>query len=139
MKCFLAYRVTGEQPSELNKMLVGVKESLKEVGVESYCTVLDYKGNISKENKNAKEVMEHAFDEIGKSDFLFVIQTSEDKSEGMIMEVGYCIAKSIPVLVATRNDVRHTYLPDMGKATFKWDDLKNLQDIIKKFDYNKLI
>jgi nucleoside 2-deoxyribosyltransferase len=76
--------------------------------------------------KTAGEIMAHAFSVIDSSEFLFVILASEEKSEGMILEVGYCIAKGIPVIIAVKEGVKNTYLPEMGKKTFVWRDNQDL-------------
>jgi len=34
------------------------------------------------------------------SDLLLVLQDSEERSEGMLMEVGYALAKRMPMVVA---------------------------------------
>lgn len=82
--------------------------------------------------------MEHAFSIIDHSDMLFVILTSENRSEGVLIEAGYCIAKNIPVVVAVQSGVKHTYLPEMASKTFRWTDREDLQHQIETTDYSSL-
>ena len=44
----------------------------------------------------------------------------------MLIEVGYCLAKAIPIIVATKDDVTKTYLPELGEQVLRWHDLKDL-------------
>lgn len=74
--------------------------------------------------------MAHAFYVIDNSDILFVIQTSEERSEGMLMEVGYSIAKKKIIIVATKSGVHNTYLPTMGTIAFEWSNLEDLSEKI---------
>jgi len=138
MKTFISYRHTGEDQKSLEKLLVPIRSALQGVDVESYCTFFD-EDEFQDKSFGPKDIMYHAFSIIDKSDFLFVVQTSDSKSEGMLMEVGYCIAKSIPVVVATRDSVAYTYMPDMADLSFRWKDPKDLAQQIAKTDFSKLL
>lgn len=82
--------------------------------------------------------MAHAFSIIEKSDFIFVVQASDGKSEGMLMEVGFCIARGIPVVVATKEGLGYTYLPDMARIKLKWASVNELVQMIESTDLSKL-
>ena len=135
MKLFLAYRFTGEKKEDLEKILVTVRDSLQKNGVEVYCSFFDQETFASKKS-SARDIMDHAFSVLDKSDMLFVLQTSENKSEGLLMEVGYAIAKNIPIAVAIKEGVKNTYLPEMAGSVIRW---KNLQDLVKQVESLKLI
>ncbi|MEX2028059.1 MAG: nucleoside 2-deoxyribosyltransferase [Candidatus Curtissbacteria bacterium] len=138
MKAFIAYRFTGENPDELNKLMSAVCEALKAGGVEAYCTLFDSKELMDK-TAGAREIMDHAFSKIDESEFLFVLQTSENKSEGMLMEVGYCVAKNIPIVVASKEGFNNTYLPQMGSHTIAWSDTTDLQEKIRSTNFRKIV
>lgn len=137
MKAFLAYRHTGESLKNLEHLLGDVRDALAVSGIDAYCTFFD-EAEFQNKSLNARQIMEHAFEMIDTRDLLFVIQTSENKSEGMLMEVGYCVAKSIPIVVAVRSDVRHTYLPEMGDIVISWKDIDDLHKQIKNTDFSVL-
>lgn len=137
MKTFIAYRFTGEDPKQLKPLLVAVRDGLKNTGVEAYCTFFDedeFKGK----SYNARQIMEHAFRIMNESDFLFALQTSENKSEGMLMEVGYCIAKGIPVVVAIKAGVKNTYVPEMGEVKLTWRTTEDLVKELQRIDFKQL-
>ncbi len=106
------------------------------MGVDAYCTFFE-EDEFQHKSLRAYQIMDHAFSIIDDSDLLFVIQTSESKSEGMLMEVGYCRAKNIPIIVATQQQVGATYVPDMGTVAFRWDDLNDLRTKIQALDFAK--
>ncbi len=53
------------------------------------------------------------------------------------MEIGYCIAKNIPGVVATKDTVEFTYVPEMGNKSFKWSDLDDLQSKIQSLELDR--
>jgi nucleoside 2-deoxyribosyltransferase len=137
MKAFIAYRFTGEDLTKLEPLLVGIRDSLKKKDIDSYCSFFDeevFQGR----SFTAQQIMAHAFREIDQSDFLFVLQTSDHKSEGLLMEVGYCIAKSMPVVVAVQSEVSQTYVPEMGNVVVRWTDVGQLVTEIEKIDFKEL-
>lgn len=137
MEAFIAYRHTGESMEDLEVLLGGTRDALARAGVNAYCTFFD---DAEFQNKafGARQIMQHAFEMIDTKDMLFVIQTSENKSEGMIMEVGYCIAKGIPIVVAVKNGVQNTYLPDMADLQIQWDTIDNLHQQIEATNFTAI-
>lgn len=126
MKTFIAYRFTGEDPKDLGPIQEAIRSGFLQRGVEAYSTFFDEEDFLNK-SMNARQIMDHAFQKIDDSDFLFVILTSDNKSEGMLMEIGYCIAKKIPIIVAVKSSAGSTYVPDMAELSFKWDSVDDLR------------
>lgn len=137
MEAFLAYRHTGEQPEDLEVLLGNTRDALARAGVNAYCTFFD-EDEFQNKSFGARQIMDHAFETIEAKDMLFVLQTSENKSEGMLMEVGYCRARGIPVVVASKSDVEHTYLPDMADIAIRWNDPEDLHQQIEATDFSAL-
>lgn len=126
MKTFVAYRHTGEDPKQLGQLMQSIKAGLTESGIEFYCTYFSEQ-NFVAEKLSASDIMYHAFEIIDKQDFLLVILNSHEKSEGMLMEVGYCIAKGIPILVAIKEGVTGTYVPQMAAKEIQYKDTGDLE------------
>lgn len=137
MKTFISYRHTGESHTALEALLKPIKGSLSKAGVDGYCTFFE-EAEFQNKSFGPKEIMDHAFAIIDEVDFLFVVQTSDNKSEGMLMEVGYCIAKGIPVVTATKDTVEYTYLPDMSSLSFQWKDASDLANQIANTNFSSL-
>lgn len=138
MKGFISYRFTGEKLEDLKKLLTPIQNKLKEIGVDAYCNLSDEDLEIRSKNFKPHDYVFDAFKIIDDVDVLFVIITSENKSEGMIMEVGYSIAKNIPIIVAIKEELTDTYLPGMSNLVIRWSNLEDLLEKISKVDFNDL-
>lgn len=125
MKAFISYRHKGEEPSALLSLLTSVRDGLTAAGISAYCTFFDEDTFLEHELK-ARDIMKHAFGKINGVDVLVVIMTSDEKSEGMLMEIGYCLAKGIPVVVAARNTVTTSYVPELADYSIVWSDVREL-------------
>ncbi len=82
-------------------LLPAVCESLRERGEDVYCTYFD-EDKFRSSGKSNRQIMEHAFSKIEEQGALFVVLDGEEKSEGMLMEVGFCAAKGVSMIVAKR-------------------------------------
>src|SRR3989338_7118515 len=138
MKGFISYRFTGEKLEDLKTLLTQVQNGLKEAGVDAYCNLFDEDFETRSKNFKPQDYVFDAFKILGGIEILFVVITSENKSEGMIMEVGYSIAKTIPVVVAIRNGVENTYLPGMANMVIHWSSIDDLVHKIKRTDFKRL-
>ena len=130
MGYFVAYRHTGADPQYLEKLLPVVRDALLESGQEVYCTFFD-EAEFKSNGLSPRQIMDHAFKKIEDLGGLFVLIDGSDKSDGQIMEVGYCIARDIPFVVAKRNSVNNTYIDQMTENSFSYDDLEGLRAGIK--------
>lgn len=130
MGYFVAYRHTGAEPERLEAMLPAVRDALIAKGEDVYCTYFD-EANFKSEGFGPKQIMEHAFQKIEEQGNLFVVLDDAQKSEGMILEIGYCLAKAIPIVVAKRRSVE-TYLDQMAAASFDYTDIPDLTSQIKE-------
>ncbi len=130
MKTFIAYRSTGEDPQQLEPLLTALQDTLKSRGIEAYCTFFDEQ-MIKDKKLDQRQIIEHAFTEIDKVDFLFVLLTSDNKSEGMLMEIGYCLAKGIPIVAAVKTGIQGSHIPAVADQHFEWLDIKGLLQAIQ--------
>ena len=128
MKFFIAYRYTGEDKKELAKFMKTFCDLVQSNGHSSYCTFFEDEKKFH--NKSKKEIINHAFDEIDKSDITLVIIRSEEKSEGMLIEVGYTLAKRKKLILCINEKVRNTYLRDLADEVIEYKDAKDLADKI---------
>jgi len=127
MKFFIAQRVTGEDMIKLKEESIKIVRSLKKAGHEAYCTMLEDVEEFNKKSK--REIMKHAFNEINNSDAIFVVVRREDKSEGLLMEVGYTFGKKKKIILAINSDVKNTYIRDIADEVIEF---KNTDDLINK-------
>jgi len=126
MKIFIGQRVTGEDINSLVKESEKVLAALKEAGHEA-------EHFIDEESKlGAKIQLNHAFEEIDKRDVFLAIIRSNEKSEGMLIEVGYALAKGKKLIVAVKEGVDKTYVPELADHVIKFSDVYDLCNKLKE-------
>lgn len=128
MKIFIGQAVTGEDKEILKKDCSKIQAVLSEKGYNSYCTVHP-KENLHE--KTHKEIMQHAFDEIDDSDIFLAIIRSEKRSEGLLMEMGYVLSKNKDLIVAIKEGVVNTYVPNLANKVIKFKDIDDLCNKLK--------
>ena len=129
MGYFIAYRHTGADPERLETLLPAVRDTIADEGHEVYCTYFD-EDDFQRDGYGPKQIMEHAFEKIEGLGGLLVVIDSQEKSEGMLIEVGYCLAKGIGFVVAKRAGVS-TYIDQLTEQSFEYKDIEDLTSKIK--------
>jgi nucleoside 2-deoxyribosyltransferase len=103
---------------------------LNELGVEAESLALDF-APTSAERSAPRAAMLTAFAMIDTADGLLVLQASPRRSEGMLMEVGYAIARGKQVIVAAHSSAKPSYLPDMADIQLRWSTLDDLAEALR--------
>lgn len=129
MKLYVAYRFTGEDPKELDETLKHICNLLTKAGHNNYCSFFD-PDMLNLGNKN---VMTKALKEIDKSDCLVVFIKSEDKSEGMLMEIGYALAKKKKIFLLIKQGVKTTFVREIADKIVEFKNLKELGELEVEF------
>ncbi len=129
MKIFIGQRVTGENQDYLKNESLKLVEVLKSHGHKPYCTFLEDNGF---EYKSNKEKMNIAFKKIKDSDLFLAIVRNENKSEGLLMEIGYSIANKKIIYLAISKDVKNTYLREIAKKVIEYNNFEDLLNQIKE-------
>lgn len=137
MKSFIAYRFTGENPDELMPFLSAVRSALAQRDVDAYCSIFEEE-QFLEDGLTALQIYQHAFQKLDTIDFLFVVITSPQRSEGMLMEVGYSFAKKIPLIVAHKRGVEGTVIPELAHTGIVWDTLEELIEKIGTFPFDTI-
>jgi nucleoside 2-deoxyribosyltransferase len=138
MKAFNSYRFTGETEENLRNLLTPVTEALHEAGAEAYCNFFDEDLPVRSKNFKPQDYVFDAFKTINGTNMLFVILNSEDKSEGMLMEIGYALAKGKKVVVAVKDGVQKSYVPGMASLVLPYSNVEDLAEKIKNADFKAL-
>ena len=96
MKLFLSFRYTGESTEALRECFLPVKEVLQRAGYEVYLPLEDLQ--VWEDTAmTLQEKFMATFAKLGASDAVVVVVRSNDRSEGMLMEVGYALGKAMPI------------------------------------------
>lgn len=130
---FIGQAVSGEDINVLRKETKQVYEVLSQLGYRPYSSVVE---GDKFEAKSNKAKMMHAFSKLNGFDYFLAIVRNERRSEGMLMEVGYCVAKNKGLIVAVNKRVRgKTYLDELADTVIEFD---KFDDLIAKLRRLKL-
>ncbi len=130
MKIILAYRFTGEDPTELGVTIGSIVKALRDAGHTVYCSLEDETWFREKKRTNA-EIMSHAFEQIDSVDAILAFVRSNEKSEGMLLEIGYGLAKGKRLIIALKNGINMTSLHQMANPLITFDTLEELCEKLK--------
>jgi nucleoside 2-deoxyribosyltransferase len=131
MKIALSYKFTGENYDELKEFLDKVCSSLKKAGHEPRRTYTK-KQEFNKNKTPLKEIMITALDFIDNSDCHLVIINSQEKSEGMLIELGYSYAKRKRIILAIKKGIKTTWIRELIKEVIEFSDINDLCNQLKK-------
>ncbi|MBU3913761.1 MAG: nucleoside 2-deoxyribosyltransferase [Nanoarchaeota archaeon] len=130
MRIQLAYRFIGENEEELTEMLKKICSIIGKSGNEVYCPALD-----SKKPKEKKYLFLNTLDKINESDALLAIIRTEDKSEGMLMEIGHALAEKKIFILAIQKDLRNTHMREFADKVIEFEDTNDLYDNLGKLKF----
>lgn len=129
MKIFIGQAVTGMNFENLKEESMNIINVLKEKGHEAYCTMCE---DDSFQEDTKQNIFDHAFKLIENSDLFLAILRNEHRSEGLLIEIGYCMAKGKKIVLAINKNVKDkTYLPDVVEKTIEFEDVDDLYDKLK--------
>lgn len=134
MKIFASYAFTGEDETILRARLNSLRAVFEELGLNYYidCFAPGWKEMASR-NATGGEFLRFALNDMKTSDVVFVIQSSERRSEGMLMEVGAAVAMGKKIIVAQHvSSNGKTYLPTVADATFTWSSEGELMRSVRE-------
>jgi nucleoside 2-deoxyribosyltransferase len=101
---------------------------IDEKGHRTYCSFWDSK-MFEEKNYSHKQILNHALHELDSSDWVIIFVKSEEKSVGMLLEVGYALAKKKKLLLIVKKGVKISYLDEVADKTIEFENLKQLKEI----------
>lgn len=135
MKVFVSYAYTGEDEVKLRTRLSSLKKIFEELDIDYYinCFAPGWKEMASR-NATGGEFLRFALNDMKMSDVVFVIQSSERRSEGMLMEVGAAVSMGKKIIVAQHvSSNGKTYLPTVADDYFEWETENDLIELTHRY------
>lgn len=127
-KFFISYKFTGENPVELEKSLKHICDLLDAKGHRTYCSFVDAK-MFEEKNYSSKQILAHTLKRLDQADWVVMFVKSEEKSEGMLLEIGYALAKKKKLLLILKKGVKPYYLKELADVVIEFQDLHKLKEI----------
>jgi len=120
MKIQLAYKFTGENKGKLLELLGKIKEILEEKH-DVYIPALNKEKPVDE-----AEILIDTFRHIDEADVLVAIIRSNEKSEGMLLEIGYALGKNKEVIAIINKDVVGTRVGGIISKAIIFSDEEDL-------------
>ncbi|MCX6790666.1 MAG: nucleoside 2-deoxyribosyltransferase [Candidatus Gribaldobacteria bacterium] len=134
MKIFLAYKFGGEDLQELTETLGKILAVLRSKGHTVYCSIEDEQS--FQENKKTKlEILQHAFGKLDESDLILAFVRSSEKSEGMLLEIGYMLAKGKPLALALQQGVKTNFIQELANPLIKFESVDDLYEKLQNINF----
>lgn len=134
MKIYISYKFTGADPEALKQQLQAVTGILEKSGNSTFIYFRDVQ-NWQKGGLSTKEIIKGAFSAIDKQDSIFALVDSPDKSEGMLLEVGYAKALGKKLIVAIQKEAGAVFLRDLADELIEY---KNIDDLLRRLNTVKM-
>ncbi len=126
MKVFVSYRFTGEGKEHLDSMPM-ICDILKSAGYCHYCSIFD-SDQFESEKWSGKKIMQKAFAEIDSSDVVLFFVRTPDISQGMLVELGYSLAKKKKLVLLIKNDIKVSIFRRQIDDVVEFEDLSDLKE-----------
>jgi len=127
MRIQLAYRFTGEDEQELLNQLNNIKIILEKNDHETYIPVLD-----PNRPKNKRELFLNTIKKLDSAEAILAIIKSEEKSEGMLMEIGYAWGRNKKLIIAINKNIKNTHLREFANVLIEFSDINDLYKQLEK-------
>ncbi len=124
MRIFISYRYTGETTDGLQNFFYPVRDALLKRGFAVYLS-LDDLDTWGQNELALSEKFVRTFQALTDSDCLLVITRTTDRSEGLLMEVGFALGQHKPVVLMVQTDVQ-TYVRDVASLVVEFQDHSDL-------------
>lgn len=131
---FLSYKFTDVPLEQLHAEIDPIRDSITESGHDFFCNLYDEE-NYQKYGLTPKQIMQHALSELEKSTHCLVY-IKDVFGGGSAMEVGYAIARGIPIiaLVSVFNEEKLTSLRALADTVIQFDDLQTLKAHLQAYN-----
>lgn len=135
MKVFVSYAYTGEDFDVLRKRLSDIRAVFEELGVDYYINTFAPEWQSMMDRKaTGGEFLYVALKSMKTCDVVLVINSSDRRSEGMLLEIGAAAAMGKKIVLAQhQSSLGKTYLPTVAEETILWHNEAELLQKIKEY------
>jgi len=133
MKIFIAYKFSGEVSREqLKENLTRLADALELSGHETYIHFRDAE-KWGKINLSPDEIIHGALNELKNCDAILALVMTAEKSEGLLLEVGFAIAGNKKIILAIKKDTQAIFLRALADEIIEYENTDSLVAKVKRF------
>lgn len=126
MKIYLSYKFTGEKTSVLKNDLNAIIHALSSADHSVFCA-FQQDSLFQQHHYNAKQIIDSSLPHLRAADILLAYIKSSDKSEGMLLEIGYAYALKKPIYAAIKQGITTRFITAIASQVIRYKSLKQLQ------------
>jgi nucleoside 2-deoxyribosyltransferase len=126
MKIYLSYKFTGEKRTVLKTDLSTIIHTLEAADHTVFCA-FQQEGLFQQHHYTAKQIIDSSLPHLRAADILLAYIKSNDKSEGMLLEIGYAYALKKPIYAAIKQGVATRFISTIANQVIRYKSLKQLQ------------
>lgn len=126
MRYYIAYKFLNTDKEALKAKLGILSEKVKNTGNTSFIFYRDVQNRGELEMSN-QEIITQAFAEIKKSDAIIAFIESEEKSEGLLLEVGYAKALDKKLILIVKKWIKLRFLETLADKTTRFDFIEEIK------------
>jgi nucleoside 2-deoxyribosyltransferase len=132
MKIFIAYKFSGEGNKDTLKLTLGkISNALESSKHKTFIHLRDIE-NWEEKGLSSKDIISRALNELKKCDAILALVMSPEKSEGLLLEVGFAKALNKKIFLAVKKNANTIFLREIADDIFEFDDIEEITDEIKK-------
>lgn len=131
MQIYIAYKFSGQDKKKLKETLTDISNILGNKNYKSFIFFRDVE-NWGEIPMTSSQVITQAFQQLKKADILFALVADSEKSEGLLLEVGFAKALGKKIVLAIKDDVRAVFLKDVADLIISFNNLEDLQVKLKE-------
>jgi nucleoside 2-deoxyribosyltransferase len=130
MKVFISFRFTGEDSKELAVTIPKIEAALHAAGYTTVCSFWE-EATFQAEHATPRQILDWALRELESTDCILSLVKTEDKSEGMLIELGYALARGKRRILAIRSGVRTTFMREVADTIIEYETIDDLCEKLK--------
>ena len=127
MKIFISQKVSGMDRDSLKEETKKITETLGNNG-HKVTSVIDYPKEFANSSVGER-LRNYAFKRMDEADTILAIIRGDDRSEGMLMEIGHILDSDKKIILAIQKEIKNTYLRQIANQTLEFD---GFDDLIKQ-------
>ncbi|MDD5750587.1 MAG: nucleoside 2-deoxyribosyltransferase [Candidatus Pacebacteria bacterium] len=131
-KILLSFRYTGENIEEVKETMQKIGQSLAKAGFENFCS-FEREEFFKENNFTKRQILEYTLKELDACDYILAFIRSEEKSEGMLLEIGFGLAKNKKLILAIKKGAKTVFLHDLAEQVIEFETLDDLYARLEKY------
>ncbi len=130
-KIFISYRFSGENKEQLKKLIEKIHDTIGRAGHRHYSTIFDT-DQFANEKWSGKKIMQKSFAEIDSSDVILFLVRGPEISPGMLVELGYALAKNKKLLLAIDKKITESIFRRQITEVIEFETFQGLLSALSK-------